>query len=434
MNDFTFYYVQKEKVNYTVRYLEKGTNTVLHPEKTGETSDAVITEKFEQIQGYAPDAYQKRLVLSANDKENVLTFWYTEDNEHAPVQIIHWTQNIEGEGYTEYQSSTDLNGEIGKTYTAQQLTNLPGFEFNAKKSTTSGKVAAGGLVLNLYYDRIKYPYAFRFLEQGTDTVLRDPVTGYARYQAQVTETAPSIPGYTLVSEENQAINIAIENPDNVANKNVKIFYYTEQTVDIKYVAVGSGTLDNYQETQLKVLNGTAKGSTPTPNAGYKFVGWFEDAACTKAVNQTWVGTGSKLTPQKVNGVHKEATYYAKFERDVFDLTIKKKAASDSNIDPNQTFVFRVKGEGVNMQVVITGANEQVIKNLPVGEYTITEDTSWSWKYTPVDGATQELKSDSIHDGAATVTFENKNNGTNWLTSLAQVINTWAGGNAHKKTN
>ena len=87
-----------------------------------------------------------------------------------------------------------------------------------------------------------------------------------------------------------------------------------------------------------------------------------------------------------------------------------------------------------MQVVITGEAQQTIKNLPVGEYTITEDTSWSWKYTPVDGATQELKSDSIHDGAATVTFENKNNGTNWLTSLAKAINTWAGGNAHKKTN
>lgn len=440
LNDFTFYYVQKEKVKYTVRYLEKGTNNVLHEEKTGETPDAVITEKFEQINGYAPDAYQKRLVLAAENNE--IIFWYVKDNTHAPVQIIHWTQNIAGDGYTEYRSSTNLNGEIGQTYSEASLT-IAGFTYNENPdhpvagypANASGKLTPGGLVLNLYYDRIAYPYEFRFLEQGTDKQLAKPVTGTARYQAQVTETAKTIPGYELVSGGNsQSMVIQIEDSDNVASKNVKTFYYREQTVDIKYVAVGSGTLDNYQETQLKVLNGTAKGSTPTPNAGYKFVGWFEDAACTKAVNQTWVGTGSKLTPQKVNGVHKEATYYAKFERDVFDLTIKKKAASDSNIDPNQTFVFRVKGEGVNMQVVITGANEQVIKNLPVGEYTITEDTSWSWKYTPVDGATQELKSDSIHDGAATVTFENKNNGTNWLTSLAQVINTWAGGNAHKKTN
>lgn len=113
---------------------------------------------------------------------------------------------------------------------------------------------------------------------------------------------------------------------------------------------------------------------------------------------------------------------------VFDLTIVKAAADDSKpIDKDQTFVFHVKGKNnhVDMQVVITGADKQVIKNLPVGEYTITEDTNWSWKYTPVGGsATQDLKVDSIQNGAATVTFKNENNGTNWLTSLAKALNKW----------
>lgn len=438
-NEYTFVYVPKAEVEYTVKYLEKGTETQLANPKTVKTRDAVVTETFKQISGYAPDAYQKRLVLSADDAQNVITFWYVKDEIHAPVQVIHWTQNVAGGGYTEYQSSTNLNGVIGNTYTETPLT-IPGFRYNAGDSQASGRLTASGLVLNLYYDRIKYPYEFQFLEQGTNTVLRDPVTGKARYQAQVTQKAETIPGYTLVSAENQAINIAIEDPADKPNKNVKIFYYTEQTVDIKYQVVGptdSGTLNNYQETQLKVLTGTAEGSTPTPNAGYKFVGWFEDAACTKAVNQTWVGTGSKLTPQQSvkygdRDGYGAKTYYAKFERDVFNLTIEK---TGKNIDQNQTFVFRVRGKNnnVDMQVVITGTNKQVIKNLPVGDYTITEDTNWSWKYTPVGGsATQELKSDSIHDGAATVTFENKNNGTNWLTSLAKAINTWAGGTAHEK--
>lgn len=427
LNDFTFYYVQKEKVKYTVRYLEKGTNNVLHEEKTGETPDAVITEKFEQINGYAPDAYQKRLVLAAENNE--IIFWYVKDNTHAPVQIIHWTQNIAGDGYTEYRSSTNLNGEIGQTYSEASLT-IAGFTYNENPdhpvagypANASGKLTPGGLVLNLYYDRIAYPYEFRFLEQGTDKQLAKPVTGTARYQAQVTETAKTIPGYALVNANSQAINIAIEDPAGVAKKNVKTFYYQEQTVDIKYVAVGFGTLDNVQDSNVKVLSGTVQGSTPTANEGYKFVGWFEDAACTKAVNQTWVGTGSKLTPQKnASGQFEAATYYAKFERDVFDLTIKK---TGEKIDQNQTFVFRVKGEDVDMQVVITGPNKQVIKNLPVGNYTITEDTSWSWKYTPVGSATQELKADGIKDGAATVTFVNENKGTNWLTSIADVINKW----------
>lgn len=111
---------------------------------------------------------------------------------------------------------------------------------------------------------------------------------------------------------------------------------------------------------------------------------------------------------------------------VFDLTIVKAAADDSKpIDKDQTFVFHVKGKNnhVDMQVVITGADKQVIKNLPVGEYTITEDTNWSWKYTPVDN-NQSVMEENIRDGAATVTFKNENKGTNWLTSLAKALNKW----------
>ena len=437
-NEYTFVYVPKPQVEYTVKYLDKATgNPVVvngqpTPDKTETTSNAVVTEPFKQIPGYAPDAYQKRLVLSAKEEENVLVFWYTKDDVHAPVQIVHEIQNIEGDGYTEYQSSTNLNGVIGEKYDETPLT-IPGFKYNESASTASGELTAAGLVLTLKYDRIEYPYEFRFLEQGTNKVLKDSVTGKARYQAQVTQEAQNIPGYTLVNADSQAINIAIEDSEEVAKNNVKIFYYTEQTVNIKYQVVGSGTLNNYQEAQLKVLTGTVNGSTPTAAEGYKFVGWYTNEACTQPVNNGWVDDNNKLTPQKnASGQFEAATYYAKFERDVFDLTIEK---TGEKIDQHQTFVFRVQGEGVDMQVVITGTNKQTIKNLPVGEYTITEDTNWSWKYTPVGGsATQDLKVDSIQNGAATVTFENENKGTNWLTSLAKAINTWAGDRAHEKTN
>ena len=430
-NEYTFVYVPKPQVEYTVKYLEKGTGTKLAEPKTKSTPDAVVTETFKQIEGYAPDAYQKRLVLSANEDENVLVFWYTKDDVHAPVQIIHWTQNIAGDGYTEYRSSTNLNGVIGTEYSETSLT-IAGFEFNKNKSKTSGELTAGGLVLNLYYDRITYPYEFRFLDQETGDKLADPVKGEDRYQAQVTETAKTIPGYELVSGENsQSMVIQIENPYNVASKNVKTFYYREQTVDIKYVAVGSGTLDSYQETQLKVLHGTANGSTPTPNAGYKFVGWYTDKDCTKPVVKDWVGDDNKLTPERSKKYgskdgYEPAIYYAKFELDVFDLTIEK---TGTHIDQNQTFVFRVRGNNnnhdVDMQVVITGENKQVIKNLPVGNYTITEDTNWSWKYTPVgkNGAAEPSQTITA-TGAITVTFENENKGTNWLTSLAKALNVW----------
>lgn len=427
-NEYTFVYVPKAKVEYTVKYLEKGTGTQLAEPKTVKTRDAVVTETFKQISGYAPDAYQKRLVLSATEAENVLVFWYTQDTEHAPVQIVHEIQNIEGDGYTEYQSSTNLNGVIGEKYDETPLT-IPGFRYNKSASTASGTLTAAGLVLTLKYDRITYPYEFRFLEQGTDKQLKKPVTETARYQAQVTETAPSIPGYTLVSAENQAINIAIEDPDNVAKKNVKTFYYQEQTVDIKYVAVGFGTLDNVQDSNVKVLTGSVNGSTPTPNAGYKFVGWFEDEACTQQVKSSWVGADNKLTPkQSVKYGDQDGygakTYYAKFERDVFDMKITKNVTGEG-ANLNQTFVFTVKNEANETisTIVLKNGETKTIKGLPVGTYTVTEDTAWSWQYK-AENAAQTVTPDGAE---AAVTFTNAYKGTNWLTSFAEVINKWING-------
>lgn len=222
-NEFTFVYVPKAEVNYTVRYLEKDTNKVLHEEKHAATRDAVVTEKFETVVGYAPDAYQKRLVLSVDEKENVITFWYVKDVAHAPVQIIHWVQNIAGDGYTEYSSSTNLNGLIGETYTAEWLT-IAGFAKNETKSNTSGKLTAAGLVLNLYYDRIEYNYEFRFVEDLTGTTVADPVTGAARYGSTVVQGYKNLEsaGYALKEgqSENAQITVTME-----AGKNIYTFHY-----------------------------------------------------------------------------------------------------------------------------------------------------------------------------------------------------------------
>lgn len=416
-NTFTFVYVQKAEVAYTVKYLEKGTEKQLAEPKTVTTSNAVITEPFKQITGYAPDAYQKQLVLAAEGNE--IIFWYIKDNEHAPVQIIHWTQNIAGEGYAEYQKSTDLNAEIGKPYSETPLT-IPGFTYNETKSSASGELTAAGLVLNLYYDRIEYPYEFRFLEQGTtDKVLAESVTGATRYQAQVTQTAKAIPGYTLVSAENQAINIAIED-GNTAVKNVKTFYYEEQTVEIKYVVSGPegcGTLDNYQESQLNVRTGTPGGSTPTASAGFKFVGWYKDVECKQAVDAAWI-ENNKITPQKTANLgndvkgYEAATYYAKFEYDLADLIISKTGCED--IDENQSFLFKVEGEGFSTTVAIKGNTSVKITGLKVGTYTVTEITDWSWRYTNKDYVKSADITPTKPDDVYTFNFANTRSITKWL--------------------
>ena len=108
---------------------------------------------------------------------------------------------------------------------------------------------------------------------------------------------------------------------------------------------------------------------------------------------------------------------------VFDLTIVKSAKAGTTIDPNQTFVFKVKNNdnGKTMEIVITGEGQKTVKSLPMGSYTITEDTGWSWQYHPTE-ATQTI---TVSETSKTVTFENEKTPTNWLTSLAKALNVWS---------
>lgn len=274
-NEFTFVYVAKEKVGYTVRYLEKGTENVLHQEKTAETSNAIITEKFVQISGYAPDAYQKRLVLSATEAENVITFWYTKDDDHAPVQIVHWTQNIAGEGYTEYQSSTNLNGEIGQTYMGTPLT-IPGFTYNAEKSNASGELTANGLELNLYYDRVKYSYTVRYVDAADNNKDIDPaanVTGEGLFGAQVIGSQKEFNGYMPADNEPAQKSTIIG-----TGTNEIIFYY----YPCYYIGhVRSGSLNN---TDTIRLTGSKANLTAAVTTGYLYGGAFDDEKCETVYN------------------------------------------------------------------------------------------------------------------------------------------------------
>lgn len=415
-NEFTFVYVPKDKVKYTVKYLEKGTEAVLHKEESKETPSAVITETFVPVKGYAPDAYQKKLVLSAVEDENVLIFWYTKDETHAPVQTIHWIQNIAGEGYTEYQSSTNLNGVIGNDYSATPIS-ITGFKFNSIKSNTEGKLPETGLVLNLYYDREEYGYIFRFMERGTNTQLAAPVTGMARYQAQVTESAKTIDGYKLVSNENQSITIGTDE-----GKNVKTFWYEEKTAVINYEVVGPdgcGSVSPASET-VNMVTGTANGSTATAsNDTYKFVGWYSDEACE---NETLVSPNAEFVPEKSGTLWPASTtYYAKFDWNVADLTITKTGAEA--IDKNQSFIFHVTGEGKDMYVTVQGNGSVTIKGLTVGTYTVKEVTSWSWRYEPDKVSKNvEVKGGQPNE----VTFNNSRTNGSWLSGDSYAINSVRG--------
>lgn len=197
---------------------------------------------------------------------------------------------------------------------------------------------------------------------------------------------------------------------------------TKETVNINYVPVGPAGATNFgsvapaSETVM-VESGPAVGSTPAAASGFKFVGWFKDQACTQPVDATWI-ENNKIIPQKTTEAYEAATYYAKFDYAVADLTIKQ----DGGIaDVNQTFIYVVTGGDLpkgGIKVAVNGKSSVTIKNLKIGSYTVTEETNWNWRC----GTTGGSQSITLQ-GAQTneVIFTNNASNSKWLSGNAYSV-------------
>ena len=333
---------------------------------------------------------------------NLYPKWSNEINVNYTIKYV-----VEG---TDTVLGTDTgSARIGSSVTVKSKH----FEgYFPKTTSTSVQIDQEGQVITLYYvPATEQTYTVKYVELVNEVPcdIADSETKTTSDQ-QVVETAKDIEGFTP-DKYQKTLELT------AGGENVVTFYYTKR-VTIQYVALEGGKVAPGTETLIRTT-GTAQGSTATADASYKFVGWYDNRECTGNP----VSTDAKFVPQQVNGVYEEATYYAKFELDVFDLTITK---AGENIDPNQIFVFRVVSADstTDMEVTVKGTGSVKIKGLPLGTtYTVTEDTGWTWQYKPNE-ATQDVE---INGKTAEVTFTNTYSKSNWLTSFAEVINKWING-------
>ena len=72
---------------------------------------------------------------------------------------------------------------------------------------------------------------------------------------------------------------------------------------------------------------------------------------------------------------------------------------------------------------MVGANQIKIKDLPVGEYTITEKSDWSWRYSP-DNAEQKITLSDVNEDDYKVTFMNTRTEDKWLSGDSFCKNMW----------
>lgn len=140
----------------------------------------------------------------------------------------------------------------------------------------------------------------------------------------------------------------------------------------------------------------------------------------KTTTYTVTSTSTPKTGDMTNtaDVEKQFTITVK----TCSLTITKTVTGGG--DPNQTFVFNVmKGNDLVTTVVLKAGASTTITGLAVGDYTVAEDTAWSWRYTAENGGEAAVTLSSTKpNGEAGIT--NTYVKHDWLTSIVDVINKW----------
>ena len=475
-NVFTFTYVYAKDISYRVEYRYRDTGELItYVQKNGikeaSTSLAVVTERFEVVKDYIPDAFYKRLILAVEkdengdyvgSKDNVIVFYYTKNEANAYYAVHYMLQNVGADtsfdmdkngNYVNYTESDAHSEGIGAINSEHQIT-PPAFSgftvedtaiLNKNATDTVTRNATGnftitveeeGTELYIFYTRNPQKYKVYHIRYGTEIKDLDalaalqydandkdhqngvllPIEESSGIYGQTVEAlAKTVDGMTCVSASPQSRVLRADDKQNYI-----IFYYAplEYTIEYRVWSFGGGTLDR----TIEVFGGdTAKGSTATAKDGYRFDGWYLDADCTIAIGDKGTVSGGKLTPHvgALSPTPQVNIFYAKFVPILGNLTITRENADDEGAgDP--VFVYKVTAKDDPSAVIyvsITGNGSVTIHDLLCRDYTVEQVNGWSWRYG--DKAQENVKVEETK--TTSVTFGDKAANNQWLNGNSQPI-------------
>lgn len=133
----------------------------------------------------------------------------------------------------------------------------------------------------------------------------------------------------------------------------------------------------------------------------------------------------------VKGVQKAFAFVNTYKPLYGSIEIIKSGISELDHDgttEQQSCVFHIEGtttgtnEKISMNVVIVGNGSKTIAHVPVGNYTVTELTGWTWRYE-LDGS-NNIEVEVKGDDKPKAEFNNKRNEDKWLSGDNYVRNWW----------
>lgn len=96
------------------------------------------------------------------------------------------------------------------------------------------------------------------------------------------------------------------------------------------------------------------------------------------------------------------------------LSITKQSGAD-----NESYVFDVFKDGVKYsEVTVWGNGTETLVELPIGTYSIRENTGWSWRYSANNGGSAAL---TAQNPTGSITCVNTKNNNQWLNGFSEVV-------------
>ena len=229
-NVIKVYYTKQTDLSYTVNYLEKVTNKVLHDQKVqgGMTYEDTITSANEKIDisGYNYDSVDPE-TLTIGTGENVINIYYTKRTDLS-YKVNYLEKNTNKVLHDQkVQNGVTFETEITS---ANEVIEINGYNYDSVDKDTL-KIGTGENVINIYYTkRNDLSYTVNYLEKDTLNVLHNPKVQDGMTFDEVVNSADEvieINGYnydSVVPEE----TLTIGTGENVIN-----IYYTKRT-DLSY--------------------------------------------------------------------------------------------------------------------------------------------------------------------------------------------------------
>ena len=257
-------------------------------------------------------------------------------------------------------------------------------------------------------DQVSIKYTVHYYKDGTTVKVADDKVNTVKIGTTVTEKAKMGTELNLLSEVMQKKYYPAKTSTSEVIKaegQEIIFYYTE-AASVKYTVY-------YQDA-----NGNNLKDPVTKNTEYSTVTEPYLPIDGYAPHQFSITKDMSTVPEQNKIVF---IYYPTLTT----LNIRKTGFDAA--DAGTTFIFRIKGtdentKNIDLRVTIHGyvmvdhVPNVTVADLPVGSYTVTEESDWSWRYQPTNGE-QPITLDP--DGAKNVlTFENERKDGQWLSGDA----------------